>query len=197
MAGIRCKRLSTDEILTILEAIPVDNSDDTDIESEEKHEPGNETLNKYLQELLDEDVLPNNLECDILQHCNDLRENEKNVENDNAKISQITPSSSHTNKVAEPNRRWKSKPHKTSIPKFSLLEGPVEGIFDNSRTPTEYFLLFIADMAENVIFQPNLYATQKNKTLNLKKNRVLRLFRHKLSYGLSQTSQLETLLEYK
>lgn len=60
--------------------------------------------------------------------------------------------------------------HETSIPEFSLPEGPVPEFFENDATSTEYFLSFIADITENIIFQCNLYATQRQKNLNLKKN---------------------------
>lgn len=114
MAGVRNKRLDTDRI-EILESIPIDNADNTDIESddecEESMSPNTIIMNEYLRELLDdENVLHNNLEeGEQLQRTNDPQTNESYPESDTDEIPQMMPSSSRRSIEAEPNRHWKLK----------------------------------------------------------------------------------------
>lgn len=54
------------------------------------------------------------------------------------------------------------------------VTGVVQDNFAHCGTPTDVFLALLGeDMVEHITYQSNLYATQKNKSLNLKEHELL------------------------
>ena len=51
--------------------------------------------------------------------------------------------------------------------------GVIEDYFAHCSTPTDIFLVLIGDIIDNIVYQSSLYATQKDKVLNLKKEELL------------------------
>lgn len=49
-------------------------------------------------------------------------------------------------------------------------------MFGDCKTATDIFLKLINPTIKNILDQSNLYATQKNKNLNLKENELLSFF---------------------
>lgn len=84
--------------MEILESIPIDNAENTDIESDDECEdeikPGNDdTLSHYFRELVDNNVLSNNpRESDIFLCTNNTEGNERH--GDTGEIPEIIPSCS-------------------------------------------------------------------------------------------------------
>lgn len=69
-------------------------------------------------------------------------------------------------------RRWKRTPAEEIIPDYHISEGPVESQFIGCNSPTDVFLRVMGDSVEDIVFQSNLYATQRNKVLNLTKEEL-------------------------
>ena len=83
-------------------------------------------------------------------------------------------SSHRTNqRLPEPNRKWKKKDLDTILPEYVLDTGVIEDYFAHCNTPTDIFLVLIEDIIDNIVYQSNLYATQRGKVLNLKKEELL------------------------
>ncbi|CAG9566605.1 unnamed protein product [Danaus chrysippus] len=83
-------------------------------------------------------------------------------------------SSHRTNqRLPEPNRKWKKRDLSTSLPEYIADTGVVDDWFAHCTTPTDIFLVLIDDIVDNIVYQSNLYATQKSKVLNLKKEELL------------------------
>ena len=83
-------------------------------------------------------------------------------------------SSHRTNqRLPEPNRKWKKKDLNTFLPEYILNTGVIEDYFSHCSTPTDIFLVLVGDIIDNILYQSNLYATQKDKVLNLKKEELL------------------------
>jgi hypothetical protein len=61
------------------------------------------------------------------------------------------------------------------MPDYSFLEGPIEEEFINCNLPTDVYLHLLGEVIDNVVYQSNLYATQRNKNLNLKREELLAL----------------------
>jgi hypothetical protein len=72
-----------------------------------------------------------------------------------------------------PDRKWKKKDNVTVIPDYILPEGVIEECFASCQTPTDVIMILLKPLVEHVTFQSNLYATQNNKTLNLKEHELL------------------------
>ena len=70
----------------------------------------------------------------------------------------------------EYNRIWKKKECTTDVPSYNNSEGPVEDLFPDT-SPTGVFLSLFDGILDHIVYQTNLYATQKN--LNLKPHEVL------------------------
>lgn len=73
----------------------------------------------------------------------------------------------------EPNRRWKKREVENSLSQYSGNTEVVEEFFANCYTPTDIFLVLIDGLLENIVYQSNLFAAQKDKVLNLKKEELL------------------------
>jgi hypothetical protein len=74
-------------------------------------------------------------------------------------------------------RKWRKRSHDTAIPDYTLPEGPVEAHFHECITYTDYFLTMLGPATiDDIVYQTNLYATQRNKNLNLKKEELLAFF---------------------
>jgi hypothetical protein len=58
------------------------------------------------------------------------------------------------------------------MPDYSFLEGPIEEEFINCNLPTDVYLHLLGEVIDNVVYQSNLYATQRNKNLNLKREEL-------------------------
>ncbi|KAJ8931061.1 hypothetical protein NQ314_016090 [Rhamnusium bicolor] len=60
------------------------------------------------------------------------------------------------------------------VPRNEKSKSPVEEHFLECTTATDYFLKVLGSTTiENIVYQSNLYATQRNKVLNLKENELL------------------------
>lgn len=70
-------------------------------------------------------------------------------------------------------RKWKKKVVATNIPQYQYAEGVCAELFDDCETPTDVFVKVIDDIVEPILCQSNLYATQRNKKLNLRKEEFL------------------------
>ena len=83
-------------------------------------------------------------------------------------------SSHRTNqRLPEPNRKLKKKDLNTFLPEYILNTGVIEDYFAHCSTPTDIILVLIGDIIDNIVYQSNLYATHKDKVLNLKKEELL------------------------
>lgn len=165
MSGTRRKFLRKNNIIAVLEEIPEDYGEGTDIETDEEVDGEDfESNNDELSQLL-EQVINGGEEVDATRVIVDEEAAfEEILRND-------LPSTSKNN--FEPNYQWKLKDHDATIPEFFMPEGPVSGYFESLKTPTEYFISFIDSIVEGIISQSNLYATQQNRILNLQKNEFL------------------------
>lgn len=75
------------------------------------------------------------------------------------------------------NRQWRKKNEITAaLPDFEKSLGYNQVMFGGCKTPTDIFLKLISPIIENILYQSNLYATQKNKNLNLQENELLSFF---------------------
>ena len=60
------------------------------------------------------------------------------------------------------NYDWKKTEMAYKQSTFSSYEGPVTAYFGDCHTPNDYFFkIFDSDIQENILFQTNLYVTQK------------------------------------
>lgn len=179
MSGIRSSIILEGEILAILEEVPLDNNEDTDIESDDDldfspiftntfaGELDNQLIHEEVSKELDEELQE---ELEELLDDHEYSENMENIPG----CSHWEPKRTGKRKAEdEPNRQWKLKDCGTKIPEYSLPEGPVEGMFENCIKATDFFLTFLEDIIENIVQQSNLYAVQKNKILDLKKGELL------------------------
>lgn len=76
-------------------------------------------------------------------------------------------------KTIEPNRKWKKRDVETYLPEYTANTGVVEEYFSKCTTATDIFLVLISDVLDNIVYQSNLYAIQRDKILNLKKEELL------------------------
>lgn len=72
-----------------------------------------------------------------------------------------------------PDRKWRKKVVKTDIPDYVHPVGAIEDHFAGCETGTDVFMLILDSTLDNIVYQSNLYATQRGKTLNLKKDELL------------------------
>lgn len=75
--------------------------------------------------------------------------------------------------AAEPNRKWKKRDLESCVPEYLANTGVAQELFSHCITPTDIFLVLISPTLDNIVYQSNLYATQKDKVLNLKKEELL------------------------
>lgn len=73
----------------------------------------------------------------------------------------------------EPKRMWKKKEKTTKIPEYNEHEGPVIGVFENCKNALDIYLQLLGKSVDDIVYQSNLYATQRNKALKLTKNELL------------------------
>ena len=77
----------------------------------------------------------------------------------------------------EVNRQWRKKNEITAaLPDYEKSLGYNQVMFGDCKTATDIFLKLINPIIENILDQSNLYATQKNKNLNLRENELLSFF---------------------
>lgn len=134
----RRKGLTTKEALALFENLPSDNSD-TPIESSSDEEVS-----------IDDPPSPSGSHT-VQNSAEDKDETISDEEEDPEQVSRV----------------WRKKTLKTTIPIFSLNSGFIHSFFDNLSTPTDYFLqYFDQEIVDKVIFQTNLYITQKQKKLH-------------------------------
>lgn len=106
-------------------------------------------------------------------------QNEKNIETKTKKekiLKTKTKKDSKNDEQEEINRRWKKREVETKIPEYSEEAGPVTDIFENCQTANDFFDKFIEPIIDNIFFQTNLYAVQRNKVLNVNKEEFLAFF---------------------
>lgn len=72
----------------------------------------------------------------------------------------------------EYHRIWRKKESKTDVPSYNNSEGPVEDLFHDT-SPTGVFLTLFEGILDHIVYQTNLYGTQKNLNLNIKPYEVL------------------------
>lgn len=183
------KLYNTDEDIALLvEEILLDNDVDTDIESDvEDYEVNvdnvrrNENISvfdKLFQEQLQAtENLPDETTVDeLLAEAGDVPQ--ETIED--IGIPGPSTSGSHkkqkSSKDHEPERKWEANETASKQLMYLLPEGPVEGIFVECESATDYFVLFIRDILETLCFQSNLYAVQRNKILNITENELLAFF---------------------
>lgn len=154
------KYLTDEELLSAAEEVVKELELDNKLMTDEEESDGEpEVINTEI-------VLPECTEND--QKKNDVDNTEKS-----SKVSGRGKKKNMTSKD-EPDRKWKKKNVSTDIPPYLMPEGPVAEQFINCRNYVDYFLTLVGtDTIENVVFQSNLYGTQRNKTLNLKTNELL------------------------
>ncbi|XP_049778390.1 piggyBac transposable element-derived protein 3-like [Schistocerca cancellata] len=67
---------------------------------------------------------------------------------------------------------WRDKHIETRNCEYRYSEGPMEELFQDCLTATDVFIFILKPIVEDIIFQSNLYATQKGKILNLKEHEL-------------------------
>ncbi|XP_055911774.1 piggyBac transposable element-derived protein 3-like [Eupeodes corollae] len=163
MSGVKNVLFNDDEMLAMVEDLPSDNNENTDLEDDDEvdlltirsriraraqfnMDPNEAVLQDQLEDLPGEEILDNRPGCSHWKK--NIREDEKH-------------------------RQWKAKDSVSQIPEFSLPEGPVPGLFESCVTTTDFFVSFLEGALDNIVYQSNLYAVQKNKLLDLKKGELL------------------------
>ncbi|XP_049787121.1 piggyBac transposable element-derived protein 3-like [Schistocerca cancellata] len=145
--------LSDAEIEAILyEDIPSDISEDTDIEDDD------ENVNNF------DKAFPCNLQeadCETNSTCSDNDASESSL-----------PFTSSPQCEYWTKRMWRDKHIETRSCEYRYSEGPMEELFQDCLTATDVFIFILKPIVEDIIFQSNLYATQKGKILNLKEHEL-------------------------
>lgn len=117
-------------------------------------------------------ALPGPSSDPITQVTTTENKNIKKLPQKNIKKKKKTLNGDDTLNSYEPNRKW-SKINKTTFnPNYCLSIGPVDELF-HGETATSIFLEFFDDFLDHLVFQTNLYGTQRNKTLNVKRREML------------------------
>lgn len=103
-----------------------------------------------------------------------LQTNKKNKNTSSDSItSSITTNADETEEsYYEPNRKWSKKNKTTDIPNYCLSTGPVDELF-HGETATSVFLELLDGFLDRLVFQTNLYGTQRDKILNIKRHEML------------------------
>ncbi|KAK9731039.1 Transposase IS4 [Popillia japonica] len=71
-------------------------------------------------------------------------------------------------------RKWKKKEITTNIPSYSLDENPIAEHFQHCSTYTDYFVTVLgSNTVKDIVYQSNLYAIQRGKTMNFKECELL------------------------
>ncbi|XP_047106101.1 piggyBac transposable element-derived protein 3-like [Schistocerca piceifrons] len=68
---------------------------------------------------------------------------------------------------------WRDKHIETRNYEYRYSEGPMEELLQDCHTATDVFIFILKPIVEDIVFQTNLYATQKGKILNLKEHELL------------------------
>lgn len=163
MSGVKNVLFNDDEMLAMVEDLPSDNNENTDLEDDD--EVDLLTIRSRIRARAQLNMEPN--EAVLQDQLEDLPGEE---------ISDNRPGCSHWKKNIredEKHRQWKAKDSVSQIPEFSLPEGPVPGLFESCVTTTDFFVSFLEGALDNIVYQSNLYAVQKNKVLDLKKGELL------------------------
>lgn len=61
----------------------------------------------------------------------------------------------------------------TEIPDYNFEAGLVPRLFDDCSTPTDVIMKFLDPILDNIVYESNLYAVQRNKILNVQKAELL------------------------
>lgn len=160
--------LNDDELLAAaeqaiyeLENIPLDNSFQTDEEASEGEE---EITNRKVDE------------TDISEYPEAVNDVEipQDIEETEERNEQTQDTNRGKKATVEVNRKWKKKDIETVIPEYTVPEGPIEEHFSQCQTFSDYFLTVLGSSTlKDIVYQSNLYATQRHKNLNLKESELL------------------------
>ena len=71
------------------------------------------------------------------------------------------------------NRKWRKRELQSNIPEYNFPVGAFEDEFLTCDTLTDIFLHLIDIELDNIIYQSNLYAIQREKVLNVKKDELI------------------------
>jgi len=82
-------------------------------------------------------------------------------------LDSITLNVDEIEKSYEPKQKWSKKTKITYIPDYCLPTGLVNDLF-HGETATSVFLELLDDFLDHLVFQTNLYTTQRDKILNVK-----------------------------
>lgn len=136
--------------------LPIDNNFDTDEEESD-----------------DEEIVENLNVVSVLENFeleNEETESLETIENEES----VNPVQQKTKKqLIEIDRKWRKKNFETIIPEYDSEIGAAKDIFAACRTPTDVLLKFLDPILDNLLYQSNLYAVQRNKVLNVKKGELL------------------------
>lgn len=156
----------------ILDEIPDDDGDLTDIENDfDEDIVSSEENDNVFDAIFSKEVEKMGILTTLLpEDCEDFDQTEPHSNQENVfDDSSPQPGPSKCVGDSETIRKWNKTPSKeTSVPDYSLDQGVVDGFFEGCESPTQVFVKLIEDMLGDIVFQSNLYATQNNKTLNLK-----------------------------
>nr|XP_022913022.1 piggyBac transposable element-derived protein 3-like [Onthophagus taurus] len=138
-----------------LENLPLDNSEQTDIEDEE-----------------DDIVITSASEISMLEDEEVEQLTNQNEESD-TDVVEIRGKGPEKKNKAEIDRKWRKREKKTEIPGYDYPEEIIGDTFATCNNPTDYFLTLMSNCVKEITFQSNLNVTQRNKTLNLKEEELL------------------------
>ncbi|XP_008189411.1 piggyBac transposable element-derived protein 3-like, partial [Acyrthosiphon pisum] len=111
------------------------------------------------------------------QSCSVKKSKQSNLKKTKPKPKKNTPVTTEHAPVTEDvtdeyHRIWRKKESKTDVPSYNNSESPVEDLFLDT-SPTGVFLTLFEGILDHIVYQTNLYGTQKNLNLNIKPYEVL------------------------
>lgn len=189
----RVRYLTHEEMYQLLEELP-DDDGDTEVESDDDTDeivtnPSNCNFDSVFETELGK-VSESVPSCSYSHVSSENVNNDDEVDSetdDNAPVSKSSSSSSNIpetsglargekqkvkNNPVEPNRLWRKRETEKYLPPYAHPESVVEGYFEMCFTPTDFFIKIVDDVIEDIVYQSNLFATQKHTTLNLKKGEL-------------------------
>lgn len=172
----RNKRLTEEDVVRILEDIPLDNSENTDIEDDEDESEVQSSCLGTFDDIFERELSRIhgeivNAEPEQLRNSSDSEDEPESSNNsDEVAPSQHCghPNGQEKQGIQNDNRKWRKRDFCTTVPEYKLLFDISESKFGHCTSATDIFCEMLSPAVENIVFQSNLYATQRNKTLNLK-----------------------------
>ncbi|XP_050516199.1 piggyBac transposable element-derived protein 3-like [Diabrotica virgifera virgifera] len=70
-------------------------------------------------------------------------------------------------------RKWRRREITTASPEYMYPTRTVEDNFAGCETGTDIFICLLGSIIDDIVYQSNLYAVQRNKVLNLKKDELI------------------------